>query len=244
MSEIIHPSPSNYRGNIPRAVPFDDSECVKCWEKTLLWHRENPVEFARRVGLDNAGKSYKYPSGTALCFECGQGIIEEMRRHYLSTVHLRNSDELIYPSSREEYLQKSFNNECDLCLKKLRRDQINIDHDHSSKVIRGILCTFCNTHLVSDDALKESIFRGDDMSDQEVLDYLQAQEMLVKSFPEEFNSGEGNADQSPFDFPLGRIEIVNVSRNGSGRLILVFRNPDDKKKYIFSADAWCAYVDP
>ncbi len=68
------------------------------------------------------------------------------------------------------------------------------------------------------------------MSDDEILDYLRTQEMLVKSFPEEFNS-ENYADESPFDVPNGRIRILNAYRNKSGRLVVVFRRLDEEDTF-------------
>ena len=107
------------------------------------------MEFARKVGLDNAPKSYKYPSGKRVCFECGQGIIDEMRACYLNTIHLRNPISLKYSTDNARYWREYFTDECDLCLKKSVEGKLNVDHDHDSGLIRGVLCTFCNTHLVS-----------------------------------------------------------------------------------------------
>ena len=54
-----------------------------------------------------------------------------------------------YGLTRED-VNRIFKNQqelCDVCGKKLKQEEIRIDHDHKSKKIRGILCHSCNVGL-------------------------------------------------------------------------------------------------
>lgn len=47
----------------------------------------------------------------------------------------------------ERLLDKATNGSCDVCGKKHTRPKLNIDHNHKTGIIRGVLCHSCNVVL-------------------------------------------------------------------------------------------------
>lgn len=68
------------------------------------------------------------------------------------------------PEGVEELLAQQ-NYECAICSTTIAITSCNIDHDHGSKVVRGLLCTNCNLGL--------GHFRDDLVRLSEAMKYLQ-----------------------------------------------------------------------
>ena len=66
--------------------------------------------------------------------------------------HKANSLKYAYGATLEEYnkLMRRAKNKCEVCEKrsgKLRQQKLNLDHNHATKKLRGILCGSCNRGL-------------------------------------------------------------------------------------------------
>ena len=93
-----------------------------------------------------------HPSGDTYCSECKKIRMQQYRikypkRHlqYYKTSHRRKR----YNLEPHEYnkLMKDSNNLCMICKSPPSNKSLHIDHDHKTKIVRGLLCHGCNTAL-------------------------------------------------------------------------------------------------
>lgn len=85
-------------------------------------------DFSRKFVVISSSKSNLYE-----CKECSA----DRKRMYKYGINPEQYQELVNKSSGK----------CDLCGKKVANKRLQIDHDHSTGEIRGLLCIDCNTSL-------------------------------------------------------------------------------------------------
>ena len=71
---------------------------------------------------------------------------------------------------QKEAMLKAQINRCAICTKELNFKTANVDHDHISKRIRGILCNSCNQGL--------GLFKDDPTFLENAINYLNRQEVI------------------------------------------------------------------
>jgi len=95
---------------------------------------------------------YKLPTGTfrrncRACVMEGNKTRHELAPEKKRASHLKG----LYNLTIDEYEQifVAQGGVCAICKKPPTKQRLAVDHDHRSKVIRGLLCTWCNLHVVS-----------------------------------------------------------------------------------------------
>lgn len=91
-----------------------------------------------RTQIRKTGREYVDP----MCKKCRYANQKEYLKHYTLKCKYNMS------AADRELILKSQDGKCKLCGKKFDgKIKINVDHDHKTKVIRGLLCPKCNRGL-------------------------------------------------------------------------------------------------
>lgn len=122
--------------------------CVRCSKRLAVEGRPKCERCHKRDAISNKRWRDKNPVRV---------------RKYSSAASLKHRLRAIYDLSVEEYqeMQRQQNGLCAICL---RQKLLEIDHDHISGKVRGLLCRKCNLGL--------GCFADDPTQFQRVLDYL------------------------------------------------------------------------
>ena len=81
-----------------------------------------------------------------LCKDCGTEFTQgAKKRHCCRSCHGLRVKVSKYKISREKIIELLYKEDCDLCGKYMKTK--NIDHCHKTGIVRGVLCTNCNTAL-------------------------------------------------------------------------------------------------
>lgn len=103
-------------------------------------HKQNPLpkrEYVKKYSMNNPDKPKKYQ-------KTWKEKHPEKRKLYN-----RNSKIRAYGISPETYYEmlEQQGHKCDICKAKVTRRAMNIDHDHKTGKVRGLLCDGCNLSL-------------------------------------------------------------------------------------------------
>jgi hypothetical protein len=81
-----------------------------------------------------------------LCKDCNTEFTQgAKKRHCCRSCHNLRVKVSKYKISREKIIELLYKEDCDLCGKYMKTK--NIDHCHKTGIVRGVLCTNCNTAL-------------------------------------------------------------------------------------------------
>jgi Recombination endonuclease VII len=143
---------------------FGEQLCEPCIEAERQYRSTLNKTRRRQNGYIN--RADQAPEGTRWCPRCEQYLLIEAfrtRTHTSGNVLPKSycrECELAY--TREYNFREKFgitpaeydallaaqNGRCAICQNKPRKRALAIDHNHKTKVIRGLLCTRCNHHLL------------------------------------------------------------------------------------------------
>lgn len=102
------------------------------------------VKMCTKCGVKPMYLKAKYPS---YCSDCK---LEANRITYAKKNDIENkynNARRNYNLSKKDFLLLIKKRQCNICQKKLSLKEINIDHCHTTKKVRGILCQSCNYGL-------------------------------------------------------------------------------------------------
>lgn len=131
-----NPQPIN---NFNKNARYDDGLNPQCKDCVAHYQKKN------RSKMIEAGKRWAAKNG------------QKIRFHHL---------ERTYGITQIEYNQmlKDQNGTCAICGRNNKGRALNVDHDHETNVIRGLLCNMCNTGLGS--------FNDDTVTLEKAVEYL------------------------------------------------------------------------
>lgn len=122
-----------------RAKDSKSSKCRECNYKIVkTWRKNNP----QKQNKLNSLYKKRHPVETMI-----QARKDATKYYYKSCQKSRIKYR--YGISFEEFesLKLKQRNKCAICKKKEYEKELNIDHDHQTGKVRGLLCTKCNTGL-------------------------------------------------------------------------------------------------
>jgi len=128
-----------------------------------IWRGETNRKHKREYDLKHKGEKKKYNK------RYFQEHREKMRNFHMLYRHGLSLEQI------DQMLIKQ-NHKCQICGESLIETKRNIDHDHKTNVIRGILCDFCNVGI--------GYFHDDPEILKKAIDYLhESQNLLSGSCP-------------------------------------------------------------
>lgn len=108
-------------------------------------------EFCKRGHLMSETRAYN-KAGEGFCRLCRNITAVELRKRNITK--FRTYDKIAqikktYGITKEDYenLIKKSNNQCMICGSPPLKKKLSIDHCHSTKKVRGLLCHYCNMAL-------------------------------------------------------------------------------------------------
>lgn len=129
---------------LQRIVP----KCIDCGAhlNTLANRRNVRCAFCAKL-LANGRRVERYKSE-----EWRRLRNERVKQHYE-----RNPDKIVYKVVRKYGLSVELYNAmlaaqgggCAICQKPPQKNRLSVDHDHKTGLVRGLLCPWCNQHLIA-----------------------------------------------------------------------------------------------
>lgn len=141
--------------NFARAGKYFRPECKPCqYAKQAEWREKN------RATINSKAAEYREANRTLLA-EKARGYHWDNRETVLR--RMRAADlARTYGLSQQQYdeMLESQGGGCAICGRRPGKRQLPVDHDHETGVVRGILCTGCNTALGTLGDTAESLRRA------------------------------------------------------------------------------------
>jgi len=109
------------------------------------------IEICKR-GHDMSITRRRYSNGDTYCYECKKIRQQQYRikypdrylKYYKTSNRRKNYN--LEPHEYDKLIQDA-NNLCMICKSPPGRKSLNIDHDHKTGKVRGLLCHGCNTAI-------------------------------------------------------------------------------------------------